>query len=54
MVKRKFTEKNIFLCIAAYRCDAPMNHTENMPLEIKEHNVYTKNVPQSSPIKKSV
>lgn len=40
MVKRKFTEKNIFLCMTAYRCDASMNHTENKSLEIKENNVF--------------
>lgn len=40
MVKRKFTEKNIFLCMTAYRCDAFMNHTENMSLEIKENNMF--------------
>lgn len=40
MAKWKFTEKNIFLCMTAYRYDAFMNHTENMSLEIKENNMF--------------
>ena len=40
MVKRKFTEKDIFLCLTVYRCDVSMNHTENKSLEIKENNAF--------------
>lgn len=42
--KRKFTKKNIFLCMTAYRCDTSMNHTENMSLEIKENNMFIQRV----------